>query len=74
MGSNPSVTGPLYRVGGFCSRHHWPTLVVWILAVIALAVGGWLERLLPRISVEGDDYLAERDAARPSERGVPAEA
>jgi hypothetical protein len=65
MGSNPSVTGPLYRVGGFWSRHHWPTLVVWILAVIALAVGGWLE---------GDDYFAERDAARPSERGVPAEA
>jgi putative drug exporter of the RND superfamily len=29
------VTGPLYAIGRFCSRHHWPTLAVWI----ALAVG-----------------------------------
>jgi hypothetical protein len=27
-----------------------------------------------RISVEGDDYFAERDAERPSGRGAPAKA
>jgi RND superfamily putative drug exporter len=32
------MTGPLYRVGGFCSRHHWPVIVVWIAAVIAIAL------------------------------------
>ena len=33
------MTGPLYRIGGFCSRHHWPVIAVWILAAIALALG-----------------------------------
>jgi putative drug exporter of the RND superfamily len=32
------MTGPLYRVGGFCSRHHWPVIGVWIAFVIAIAV------------------------------------
>jgi putative drug exporter of the RND superfamily len=32
------MTGPLYRLGGFCSRHHWPVIGVWIAAVIAIAV------------------------------------
>ena len=34
----------------------------------------WLDRVLPKISVEGEDYFAERDAARARDRGVPAEA
>src|ERR687896_16769 len=33
------MTGPLYRIGRFCSRHHWPVIAAWILVVIALAVG-----------------------------------
>jgi putative drug exporter of the RND superfamily len=32
------MTGPLYRLGGFCSRHHWPVIGLWIAAVIAIAV------------------------------------
>ena len=32
------MTGPLYRVGGFCSRHHWPVIVSWVIAVIAIAL------------------------------------
>jgi putative drug exporter of the RND superfamily len=32
------MTGPLYRVGGFCSRHHWPVIVTWLIAVIAIAL------------------------------------
>jgi putative drug exporter of the RND superfamily len=30
------MTGPLYAIGRFCSRHHWPTIAVWVLAAIAL--------------------------------------
>ena len=24
------MTGPLYRLGWFCTRHHWPVIAVWI--------------------------------------------
>jgi RND superfamily putative drug exporter len=34
------VTGPLYAIGRFCSRHHWPTIGVWILAAVALVLVG----------------------------------
>ncbi|HEX6205815.1 MAG TPA: MMPL family transporter [Solirubrobacterales bacterium] len=30
------MTGPLYAIGRFCSRHHWPVIAAWILAAIAL--------------------------------------
>jgi putative drug exporter of the RND superfamily len=33
------MTGPLYRVGWFCTRHPWPVIAVWLLAVGALALG-----------------------------------
>lgn len=32
------MTGPLYRIGGFCSRHHWPVIAFWVVAVIAVAL------------------------------------
>jgi RND superfamily putative drug exporter len=34
------VTGPLYAIGRFCSRHHWPTIAVWIVAAVALILAG----------------------------------
>jgi RND superfamily putative drug exporter len=34
------VTGPLYAIGRFCSRHHWPTIGVWIVAAVALVLVG----------------------------------
>ena len=34
------VTGPLYAIGGFCSRHHWPTIAVWLVAAVVLVVVG----------------------------------
>jgi RND superfamily putative drug exporter len=34
------VTGPLYRIGGFCSRHHWPVIGAWIVLAIALVAIG----------------------------------
>src|SRR4051794_34794402 len=33
-----AVTGPLYRLGGFCSRHRWPVIGVWIAVAVAVAV------------------------------------
>jgi RND superfamily putative drug exporter len=32
------MTGPLYRIGGFCSRHHWPVIGTWVVLVVAVAV------------------------------------
>ncbi len=32
------MTGPLYRIGRVCSRHHWPVIVAWILFAVALIV------------------------------------
>jgi len=34
------VTGPLYAIGRFCSRHHWPTIGAWILVAVALVLAG----------------------------------
>ena len=34
------MTGPLYRIGGFCSRHHWPVIGAWIALAIALVAIG----------------------------------
>ena len=30
------MTGPLYVIGRFCSRHHWPVIGAWIVLAIAL--------------------------------------
>ncbi len=30
------MTGPLYAIGRFCSRHHWPTIGVWIVLAVGL--------------------------------------
>ena len=30
------MTGPLYAIGRFCSRHHWAVIGAWILLAIAL--------------------------------------
>jgi RND superfamily putative drug exporter len=34
------VTGPLYAIGRFCSRHHWPTIAVWLVAAVGLVIVG----------------------------------
>ncbi len=34
------MTAPLYAIGRFCSRHHWPTIGVWIVAAVALVLFG----------------------------------
>jgi putative drug exporter of the RND superfamily len=32
------VTAPLYALGRWCSRHHWPVIGLWIVAAVALVV------------------------------------
>ena len=34
------MTGPLYHLGRFCSRHHWVVIAVWIVAAAGLAFAG----------------------------------
>ncbi len=34
------MTGPLYAIGRFCSRHHWPTIVAWIAIAVVLVLAG----------------------------------
>jgi RND superfamily putative drug exporter len=34
------VTGPLYAIGRFCSRHHWLTIGAWIAVAVALVLAG----------------------------------
>lgn len=33
------MTGPLHRLGGFCVRHRWAVLIVWVLIFAGLAAG-----------------------------------
>src|SRR6476620_7467827 len=34
------MTGPLYAIGRFCSRHHYPVIAVWLVLAIALVAIG----------------------------------
>jgi putative drug exporter of the RND superfamily len=34
------MTGPLYAIGRFCSRHHWPVIAIWVVLAIALVLIG----------------------------------
>jgi RND superfamily putative drug exporter len=32
------MTAPLYAIGRFCSRHHYPVIAVWLIAAVTLVV------------------------------------
>jgi len=34
------VTAPLYAIGRFCSRHHWPVIGLWLIAAVVLVIAG----------------------------------
>jgi len=34
------MTAPLYAIGRFCSRHHYPVIAVWVVLAIALVAIG----------------------------------
>ncbi len=32
------MTGPLYALGRFCARHHYPVIALWVIAALALVL------------------------------------
>jgi putative drug exporter of the RND superfamily len=40
VGDDQAVTGPLYAIGRFCSRHHYPTIAVWLVLAVVLVIAG----------------------------------
>ena len=34
------MAGPLYHIGQFCARRHWPVIAIWLVVVIGLAAVG----------------------------------
>jgi putative drug exporter of the RND superfamily len=40
VGDDRSVTAPLYAIGRFCSRHHYPTIALWLVLAVALVAAG----------------------------------
>jgi putative drug exporter of the RND superfamily len=57
------MTGPLYHLGRFCSRHHWPVIAVWVAATIALVFAGHSvgERTSDNLSLPGTDSTRATD-------------
>jgi RND superfamily putative drug exporter len=57
------VTGALYGLGRFCSRHHWPVIAGWLVLVIALAVGSHAvgDRLSDNLSLPGTSSTQATD-------------
>ncbi len=61
------MTGPLYAIGRFCSRHHYPTIALWLVLAVVLVVAGQAAEgktndnlTLPRTgSTEATDLLEE---------------
>ncbi len=37
------MTAPLYAIGRFCSRHHYPVIAAWLLVAVALVLFGQAE-------------------------------
>jgi RND superfamily putative drug exporter len=34
------VTAPLYAIGRFCSRYHYPTIALWLIVAVVLVIAG----------------------------------
>ncbi|MGE5281141.1 MAG: MMPL family transporter [Chloroflexota bacterium] len=34
------MTAPLYAIGRFCSRHHWPTIAAWLVLAVGIVLVG----------------------------------
>jgi RND superfamily putative drug exporter len=34
------MTAPLYAIGRFCSRHHYPTIALWLIVAVVLVIAG----------------------------------
>ena len=34
------MTPVLHAIGRFCSRHHWPTIAVWLIVAVVIVIAG----------------------------------
>jgi putative drug exporter of the RND superfamily len=67
------VTAPLYAIGRFCSRHHYPTIVAWLIVAVGLVVAGQSQasRTNDNLTLPGTDSTA---ATQLLEDNLPAQA
>jgi putative drug exporter of the RND superfamily len=67
------VTAPLYAIGRFCSRHHWPTIGVWLAIAVALVLAGQSQasRTNDNLTLPGTDSTAATELL---EDNLPAQA
>ncbi len=67
------MTGPLYAIGRFCSRHHWPTIAVWLVAAVALVILGQAgdSKTNDNLTLPGTDSTAATESL---EDNLPAQA
>ena len=76
--SHEDVTGPLYRLGGFCARHAKAVFGFWIVFVIADLAGRDRDRQAdlrrhhdPRLGLDRGDRPARAEAAQAGQRLGP---
>ena len=57
------MTGPLYRLGGLCSRRHWLVIAVWLLVAAGLVAGASAagEQNSDNLSLPGTDSKRATD-------------
>jgi putative drug exporter of the RND superfamily len=67
------VTAPLYAIGRFCSRHHYPTIAVWLVLAVALVLAGQSQasRTNDNLTLPGTDSTAATELL---EDNLPAQA
>ncbi len=73
------MTAPLYAIGRFCSRHHWPVIALWVIIAIGLVLLGQAKgsKTSEDLTLPGTDStkateLLEDEPARTGLRQQPA--
>ncbi|HEX8689452.1 MAG TPA: MMPL family transporter [Solirubrobacterales bacterium] len=67
------MTAPLYALGRFCSRHHYPTIAAWLIVSVALVLAGQSQasKTNDNLTLPGTDSTAATELL---EDNLPAQA
>ena len=67
------MTAPLYAIGRFCSRHHYPTIAIWLIVTVAVVLAGQSQasRTNDNLTLPGTDSTAATELL---EDNLPAQA
>jgi putative drug exporter of the RND superfamily len=67
------VTAPLYAIGRFCSRHHYPTIAIWLALAVGLVLAGQSQasKTNDNLTLPGTDSTAATELL---EDNLPAQA